>query len=243
MTSVGPLNTELRIICAGGFKTAMLDIAPRFEAASGHKLSITFGTPKRNNELISAGPNADFSFDVVVVTAATLSETTQPHIAQQTRFDVALSPVGMGVRGTLTTPDITSVETFKAAVMSLASIGLSDPTSGTTLANDIIAAAKNIGVSDEIEARKRYFVGPGSVVSIEVGKGNADAVMTLATEIIGTPGVRYLGAVPHEMKLGTTFTAAIASARETDATAAAFLAFLRTAEARTIMRAKGLHLV
>lgn len=230
------VGTDLRIICAGGFKTAMLDIAPRFEAAFGHKLAITFGTPKRNTELISAGSG----FDLVVVTFATLSETTKPHIAQPTRFDVALSPVGMGVRESLTTPDITSVESFKAAVTSLTSIGLSDPTSGTTLANDIIAAAKTIGVSDEIEARKRTFVGPGSVVSIEVGKGNADAVMTLATEIIGTPGVRFIGPVPHEMKLGTTFTAAIASATGKHAAAADFLAFLKTDEARSIMRAKGL---
>ena len=235
-----PMATQLSIICAGGFKTAMLDIAPRFEAASGHKLSITFGTPKRNNELISAGPNSEVAFDVVVVTSATLSESTKPHVAQTTRFDVAMSPVGMGVREDLTTPPVDGVQSFKAAVRSLASIGLSDPTSGTTLANDIIAAARTIRLDTEIEARKRYFVGPGSIVSTEVAKGNADAVITLCTEIIGTPGVRYIGPLPRVMKLGTTFTAAIASATGKAAAAAAFLAFLKTDEARTIMRTKGL---
>ncbi len=236
MTSPAGTTAELRIICAGGFKTAMLDIAPRFEAASGHKIAITFGTPKRNTELISAGSG----FDLVVVTSATLSETTRPHIAQPTRFDVALSPVGMGVREDLTTPPVDGVQSFKAAVRSLASIGLSDPTSGTTLANDIIAAARTIGLDTEIEARKRYFVGPGSVVSTEVAKGNADAVITLCTEIIGTPGVRYIGPLPRVMKLGTTFTAAIAAATGKDAIAAAFLAFLKSDEARAIMRTKGL---
>lgn len=228
--------TELRIICAGGFKTAMLDIAPRFEATSGRKLAITFGTPKRNTEFIGQGRG----FDVVVVTAATLSEATKPHIAQPTRFDVAMSPVGMGVRDDLTTPPVDGVQSFKAAVRSLTTIGLSDPTSGTTLANDIIAAARTIGMDTEIEARKRYFVGPGSVVSLEVAKGNADAVMTLCTEIIGTPGVRYIGPLPRVMKLGTTFAAAVAATAVKDAAAAAFLAYLRTDEAKAIMRAKGL---
>lgn len=230
------MANELRIICAGGFKTAMLDIAPRFEKASGIKTSVTFGTPKRNTELISAGSG----FDVVVVTTGTLADSTRPHVAQGTRFEVALAPVGMGVREALPTPAISSVDSFKAAIKSVGTIGLSDPTSGTTLANDIIRGAKAIGLDAELEARKRYFVGPGSVVSVEVGKGNADAVMTLATEIIGTPGVRYLGAVPAEMKLGTPFTAATATGKEKDAAATALLAYLKTEEARAIMRSKGL---
>jgi ABC-type molybdate transport system substrate-binding protein len=67
--------------------------------------------------------------------------------------------------------------------------------------------------------------------------------MTLTTEIVGTPGVRYIGPLPREMKLGTTFAAALAVTMEKDATAATFLAFLKTDEAKTIMRAKGLTVV
>jgi molybdate transport system substrate-binding protein len=227
---------ELRVICAGGFKTAMLEIAPRLEAKGRHKLAVSFGTPQRNRELISAGTG----FDVVVVTSNTLADSTRPHIAEAGRFEVAMSPVGMGVREGVSAPDVTTLDSFAAAVRAVGSIGLSDPTSGTTLANDIMAAARTVGLDGEIERRKRYFVGPGSVVSVEVGKGNADAVMTLTTEIVGTPGVRYLGPLPAELNLGTRFTAAASTARAADPAAQSFLAFLRTEEARAIMRAKGL---
>lgn len=236
MANAASDSAGLRVICAGGFKTAMLEIAPRLEAMRGHRLNVAFGTPQRNRELISTGAG----FDVVVVTTGTLAESTRPHIAEAGRFEVALSPVGMGVRSGLDVPEVTSLDSFATAVRTVSSIGLSDPSSGTTLANDIIAAARSVGLDGEIERRKRYFVGPGSVVSVEVGKGNADAVMTLTTEIVGTPGVRYLGALPPQMKLGTRFTAAASVARASDPDAQAFLALLRTAEAQAIMREKGL---
>ena len=85
-----------------------------------------------------------------------------------------------------------------------------------------------------------YIMGPGFVVARQVAAGEADAVMTLATEIISAQGIRYLGAIPDSMKLGTVFDAAIANAAADVPAAQSFLAFLRTREAGELMHATGL---
>ena len=227
---------ELRIISAGGFKAAMEKIAARFEAVTGHRCAITVGTPADTRRLMSGGA----PFDVAVVTGHTLTDAVAASIDPHTRFSVAKSPVGMGVREDLAVPAIGSEETFRAAITSVSTIALSDPRAGTNLANYIMAAAADIGLRSELEAKARYIMGPGFVVAQRVAAGEADAVMTLATEIISASGIRYLGAIPDSMKLGTVFDAAIANAARDAAAAQSFIAFLRTAEAADIMRSTGL---
>ena len=236
MTNVPHSAGELRVICAGGFKAAIEKIAARFEATTGRRSVITIGTPADTRRLMSGGA----PFDVAVVTGHTLTDTVAASIDPHTRFSLAKSPVGMGVREDLTVPAIGSEEAFRAAISAVGTIGLSDPQAGTNLANDILAAAAKIGLRSELEAKARYIMGPGFVVARRVAAGEADAVMTLATEIISAPGIRYLGAIPDSMKLGTVFDAAIANAAGDRAAAQSLIAFLRTGEARDIMRSTGL---
>ena len=240
MTNAPDGTGELRLICAGGFKAAIEKLATRFEAITGRRSVITIGTPADTRRLMSGGT----PFDVAVVTGHTLTDAVAASIDPHTRFSVAKSPAGMGAREDLAVPAIGSEEAFRAAIAAVSTIGLSDPQAGTNMASHILVAAAEIGIRSELEAKARYIMGPGFVVARRVAAGEADAVMTLATEITSAPGIRYLGALPDSMKLGTVFGAAIANtdANATrDATAAqAFVAFLKTGEAGDIMRSTGL---
>lgn len=229
-------SAELRLICAGGFKAAIEKLAPRFEHASGQRLAITIGTPADTRRMMTDGT----PFDAAVVTRVSLNEAAAAALDPATRFGVAKSPVGMGVRKTLPAPEIVSMESFRSAIAAVGTIGLSDPKAGTNLANDILAAAAGLGLRAAIEAKARYFLGPGFVVAKRVAAGEADAVMTLATEIKPAEGIRYLGAVPDSMGLGTPFDAGIARAHAGNPSAQAFIAYLKTEEARSIMQSTGL---
>jgi len=236
MTSPSGSPAELRLICAGGCKAAMERLAPRFEAMSGQRLAVTVGTPADTRRMMSDGT----PFDAAVVTRVSLNETAAAAFEPGTRFGIATSPVGMGVRNDVAAPMITSEDSFRAALGAVGTIGLSDPKAGTNLAVDILAAAERIGLRGEIESKARYILGPGFVVARRVAEGEADAVMTLATEIKPAAGIRYLGAVPDSMGLGTPFDAGIAKGQPAGSAAHAFIAFLRTDEARSIMQSTGL---
>ena len=236
MTNVLHSNGELRVICAGGFKAAMEKIAARFEATTGRRSAVTVGTPADTRRLMGGGA----PFDVAVVTWHTLTDTVAASIDPHTRFRVATSPVGMGVREDLDVPAIGSEEAFRAAIAAVSTIAFSDPRAGTDMAKYILDAAAGIGIRSELEAKARYIMGPGFVVAQRVAAGEADAVVTLATEIISASGIRYLGTVPESMKLGTVFEAAIANAAADVSGAQSFIEFLRSAEAGDIMRSTGL---
>ena len=229
-------TSEMRMICAGGFKAAMEKLAPLFEAKTGIRLAITIGTPTDTRRLMSEGA----PFDVAVVTRVSLNDAAASAFARGSRFSIAKSPVGMGVREVLTVPAIGSQAAFRTAIDTVGSIGLSDPKAGTNLANDILAAAEKIGLRSAIEAKARYINGPGFVIAKSVAAGEADAVMTLATEIIPAAGIRYLGSIPESMGLGTVFDAGIAKEKDAMEGPRLFMEFLRSPQASEIMRSTGL---
>jgi molybdate transport system substrate-binding protein len=230
------MSASLRVICAGGFKTAMQAIAPVFSSLSQIEIELTFGTPARTRELVSAGSG----FDVAVVTLGSLNDEASAQLDAATRFIVAKSPVGMGLREGLQPRKIDTPDQMASLLASLETIGLSDPKAGTNLGNDIIAAADRLGFGDTIRARAFYVMGPGSVVSVEVGKGKPDCVITLMSEILHVPGVQFLGPIPDAMGLGTPFVGAKALQSTLSAEALRFLAFLKEPQARQLMSNAGL---
>lgn len=236
MTEPRTGTAGLHLVCAGGFKAAMERIVPRFEAASGVACRISVGTPADTRRLMGGGT----PFDAAVVTNHTLTGEVAASIDPATRFSAAKSPAGMGVRAALAVAPIDSEASLRAAIEAVDSIALSDPLAGTAMATHILAAAEGIGLRAAIEAKARYIHGPGFVVARRVADGEADAVMTLATEILSVPGIRFLGVLPASMRLGTVFDAALARAAANPAAARAFLDWLRGGEAQALMESTGL---
>ena len=230
------MTTTIQVICAGGFRAAMEEIAPRFTKATGIAVELTFGAPARTRELVSAGTG----FDAAVVTLGSLNAEASAQLDDATRFIVAKSPVGMGLRRGLTPRAIDTVEGFSALIRSLPSVGLSDPKAGTNLGNDIIAAATRLGFGDDLKSRAHFIEGPGSVVSAAVAKGHPDAVITLVSEIITVDGVTFTGLIPEAMGLGTPFVAAAGKQAQHMAQAQQLLAYLRGDVALAVMKATGL---
>ena len=233
MTSDKP---AIHVICAGGFRSAMEKIAPLFTQTSGVSVTLTFGAPAKTRELVSAG----VGFDAAVVTLGSLNEAASAQLDPETRFIVAKSPVGMGLRAGLAARPVDTVEGFADLIRSLPTVGLSDPKAGTNLGMDIIAAATRLGFGEDLKSRAHFIEGPGSVVSAAVAKGHPDAVITLLSEIITVEGVTFTGIIPQAMGLGTPFVAAAGKQAQAPALARQLLAFLREAPALALMKETGL---
>ena len=233
MTSDKP---AIHVICAGGFRSAMEKIAPLFTQTSGVSVTLTFGAPAKTRELVSAG----VGFDAAVVTLGSLNEAASAQLDPETRFIVAKSPVGMGLRAGLAARPVDTVEGFADLIRSLPTVGLSDPKAGTNLGMDIIAAATRLGFGEDLKSRAHFIEGPGSVVSAAVAKGHPDAVITLLSEIITVEGVTFTGIIPQAMGLGTPFVAAAGKQAQAPAPARQLLAFLREAPALALMKETGL---
>ena len=230
------MTNQLNILCAGGFRAAMEALAPRFEAAHGLRLALTFATPAATRSHLEAG----FSFHAGVVVASVLAKAKADGLTlPASSFKLAVSPLGMGVPEGGPSLSVESVADFGAAIAALESIALSDPKAGTNVANEVLAAAHRLGLGETLRARAIFIDGPGSVVSGAVARGHAQAVITLASEIAPIEGVRFLGRLPQDMQTEYAMQALIADAAPP--AAQALMDYLRGEEAREIMRGAGLE--
>src|SRR5262249_48181697 len=69
----GARAPQLKVLCSSGLREVMLELAPEFERASGHKLNLTFGLAAAFKQKIEAGE----PFDVVVIVPALLDDVVK----------------------------------------------------------------------------------------------------------------------------------------------------------------------
>lgn len=191
------MSASINMLCAGGFRAAMDLIGPQFQNNTGIALNMTYATPGKTREIFEQG----FTFDLGVVVASVVTKAQQDGLVQDLKtLKLAISPVGFGVAKSQTIPDISTLDAFRKTLASLNRLGLSDPAAGTNLALELMAAAEKIGIAEDLRAKALFINGPGSAVSAAVARGEADAVITLASEIKPIPGISFAGAIPSELQ-------------------------------------------
>lgn len=227
----------LKVLVAGGFKTAMQEIAPLYEQSSGNKLDISYATPAVSREKIK-----ESGIDAAVVAEAVLKDPEQAgQLAPGTRLRVAQAEIGIGVPlKSVAKIDTSDIEAFKASLNTLNSIAFSDPKAGTALANTVFSLAEKAGFGDDLRSRAKLINAPGDEVSKAVGNGEADAVITLASDIATVPGVRLIGLLPKDLQQQFPFDGVVMKQSPHASVASDFLAFLRRPEAMAIATKAGL---
>jgi ABC-type molybdate transport system substrate-binding protein len=230
------VTDKLEFLCAGGFRAAMDLITPEFEKSHAIALDISYATPARTREQLDAG----FPFDAGVIVAGVLKKAQADGLASGvTDFKLAVSPVGLGVAEAAAAPDVSSLEAFKRTLSAIPRLGLSDPRAGTNLGAETLAHADRLGFGDAMREKIVWFNGPGSFVSAAVARGEADAVITLSSEIAPMPGIRFAGKLPPELQ--TEYAMQALASGKAPAPAKALMDFLRGPVATDIMRRVGLE--
>src|SRR5205085_9978922 len=99
-----------------------------------------------------------------------------------------------------------------------------------------------LGLADQIAGKSRKVRGPpsGEPVAAVVARGEVEIGFQQVSELIHTPGVTFVGALPAELQPGFVFAGAITTkASQLDA-AVALLRFLTSPEAATTLTKAGL---
>jgi molybdate transport system substrate-binding protein len=145
----------------------------------------------------------------------------------------------MVVRAGARIPDISSVEALRRTLIAALSIGYSDSGSGTYLSTTLFP---RIGVADQIAARSRKVRGPpsGEPVAAVVARGEVEIGFQQVSELLHTPGVTFVGALPAELQAGFSFAGAVTTAARQPDAALALLRFLSSPEAATTISKAGL---
>lgn len=238
----GPASAaDVHVMISAGFYEAYAELGPAFERASGHHLITTRGpsmgdSPEAIPTRLARGEFAD----VVIIDGGAIDELAKRGVVRAgSKVDFALSQIGMVVRAGAAKPDISSVDAFKRTLLAAKSVGYSDSGSGTYLSTVLFA---KLGLADQVLGKGRKVRGPpsGEPVAAVVARGEAEIGFQQVSELIHTPGVTFVGAIPAELQPGFSFAGAITSAATQPDAALALLRFLASPEAASTIVKAGL---
>jgi molybdate transport system substrate-binding protein len=230
LTAAAADAAEVTLLISNALKTVMEDLAPRFEAATGHKLAITYGSTNPLKARIEKGE----AFDLTILGEAAIDDLVkQGRLVAATRAVVARSVLGVAIRKGAPKPDVGTTESFKRTLLNAKSIAyLEDGLTGTY----VKVLFQRLGIAEDMKAKYKSARGAEAVAGGEVELG-----VTQISEILYQKGAELAGPLPPEIQNYTNFLSAVgAGAKQADA-ARALLTYFASPDAARVMRANGLE--
>ncbi len=222
---------EIKVLSSTAMKTALEELGPQFEKATGNKLVFTIGPAAVLKKQIDEGA----AFDVAILTAPLNDGLAAAGKIDTTRIPIARAGIGLAVHKGAPKPDISTTEAFKRALLNAKSVGLSAAgASGTYLK----ALFEKLGIADEMKPKLKMLSGaPGEAVA----NGDVEIGMTQLSELLPYANAELVGPLPADIQSYTYFSAGVSeTSKEADA-ARAFIKFLVAPPALAVTKAKGME--
>ncbi len=233
---------ELKVLSAGAMRAALQELAPAFEAASGHKLRIEFVTAGVVEQKVAAGDE----IDVAILTKPRLDKLVSgAKIVGGTTRTLARAEIGLAVKKGAPKPDISSVEAFKKTLLNAKSVAYADPASGATSGSYLAQAFEKLGIAAELKPKTRLVSGTptlGPRVAEEVARGEAEIGLQPIGELMEVAGVDVVGPLPSDLQSpDMVYVAGSPFVSEQPIAAKALIDFLADPRAAAVYKAKGLQ--
>jgi molybdate transport system substrate-binding protein len=227
---------ELTVYSTIGVRSAAEELFERFEAASGHKLVVTWGTAPMLVRRLESGETAD----VVILSRAGLDTLSQQgKVLPGSEVPLASSGVGIAVKAGAPKPDISTPEALKQTLLKAKSIAYSEPAAGGASGVYFEKLLGLMGIAAEMRPKTKYPPAGGFSATLLVS-GEAELAVQQKPELLHVAGVEIIGLLPGDLNLVTAFAAGLMPDRKHTAEGNALIAFLRTPQAAAAFRAKGL---
>lgn len=236
---VGPAAqaAEISVLCANGMQTVMEDLGPRFERASGHKLSIVFATGGAASKRATEGEVIDV---VIAPTPGIDALVKLGRVKQENVATLASTGISVAMRQGAARSDISTPEAFKRALLSAKSITYLNPKDGAASGIHFAKVLDRLAIAEEVKA-KTLFASKTDAVGAMVASGEAELGVLQYQLLFSAPGIQIVGPLPGDLQSSTVFAAAILSGLKDEAGPKALTTYLRTPEAAVVIKAKGME--
>ena len=208
-------SAELKIFTSRAISTVLAKTGPEFEKNTGHKLDVITGMSSEFVGRINAGE----TFDVIAAPPPVLDGLIKSgKVAADSKTNLVRSAYGVAIRVGAPKPDISSVETFKRALLNAKSITYL-PVPG------VPQLIERLGLKDAIASKVTM---PSTDISSElVAKGEIELGILVVTQMFTTPGVELAGPLPPEIQFYTSFGGAVSATSKSAGAARDLLVFLK----------------
>lgn len=236
--AISAMAAEIKLMSTAALTSPMRELAPQFERATGHRVIMDFGSVMPLKRRIDAGE----AFDCVVLSPAMIDELIkQGKIAADTRAPFVRTGLGMGVPKGAPKPDISSVEAFKHTLLTAKSIGYEPEAQPGTQFMEIL---ERLGIAPDVRSRLKAFAAPvagsgSGEMQAAIGRREVEIAVSSIGAISGLPVADLVGSFPSEIQRYIEFAVGTSATTKEPEAAKAFLRFLLSSTAASVLKAKG----
>ena len=220
---------ELKVIAGGSMTASLKELGPRFEKATGHKLDMTFAATPELIKMATSGP-----FDLGVVPVDVMKDDDARGKFAGTPATIARVGYGVAVKAGAPKPDVSTPDALKATLLKAQSITFLPASAAGAY---VLKVFDRLGIDDAMKAKTKVQTVAGEIPKA-VASGEAELGVFL-TNVLLAPGVELAGPFPGDLQQELVFVGAPAADGKDAAAAKAFLDYLKTPEAVSVFKAKG----
>src|SRR5581483_1392234 len=227
---------EIKVFSTIGVQSALEELAPKFERATGHKLNITWATAAILVKRVQAGESAD----LYILTKQSLDALTKDGSATA-GSDATFASSGMAVvvKKGAAKPDISTPEAFKTALLNAKAIAYSNPAAGGASGVYLAKLIERMGIAEQMKSKTRHPPPSGNSALLVVS-GEAELAIQQEPEVTSVAGVDLVGPLPAGLNNITSYAAGLGKDAKEVTRTAALIRYLHTPEAGAVFTAKGL---
>ena len=230
-------QADVSVFVGGAVTAPVKEAGAAFARASGNTLVYVSDTTGALQKRLAAGEKAD-----LVIVAGPGMDLLQKEklVVAESRVDLARALIGVGVKAGAASPDLSTPDTFKAALLKARSVSYVNPASGGTSGTYFEGLLQRMGIAAVMKSKTVYRT-QGSEVAAAVARGDAEIGITFTSELRPNIGVKVAGPLPAAIQLPTIYSAAIAAKAANGDAARAFLRMLAGPEGRAALTNAGLE--
>jgi molybdate transport system substrate-binding protein len=222
---------EIHVLSGAAVEPGLIAAADIFRKRTGSNVVITFATTPEMRRL-----GADATPDVAIAPPAALDELAKlGKVDGITRVSIGRVGVGVVIRDDAPVPDVSTIDSFRRAVLDADSVVYNQASSGLYVERLL----QRLGLADQIQTRTKRYTGTDMIEPLIKGKGREIGFMPVA-QILNWRGrgLRLVAPLPAEIQNYTTYAAAPAPGSEAGRT---FVLFLGTSEAKSAFASAGIE--
>jgi molybdate transport system substrate-binding protein len=231
------IAAELKVLSALGVKEVVEDLGPKFERATGHKLTIAFANLGTIRKRIQSGEAAD----VVFLPSQGIEGLVKDGKANAaTVAAVARGGIGVAVRKGAPKPDVSTPEALKRALLAAKSMTYLDPAGGGVSGVHFAKVLDRLGIAEAVKPKTVLHRNSNEAAALLVN-GTAEIGVNLIQELLPKAGIEVVGPLPGDLQYSIGYAAAVMTDAGEAAAAKALIDFFRTPEAAAVIKTKGME--
>ena len=224
---------EIKVLSSIATREAYLELVPRFERDSGHKVTTAWAGTVDIMKRMTAGE----VHDLVIVSSREVDELVKlGKLKAASRVDLAQCGIGVAVRAGALRPDISSADALKRTLLAAKTVGYTSGPSGVYMGGLI----ERMGIAAEIKPKFRSVPSGGTIGTI-VANGECEIGFQQVSELVHIKGIDYIGPLPAAVQRVTVFSTGIPVDASNAQAAQALVKFLTSSTALGEIKKHGLE--